>query len=47
MGTIKKFKGGTPPTLRNGEWATNGNYAYLGMPFGEYKVFQGIFDLSE
>ncbi len=44
---IKKFKGGTPPTLRNGEWATNGNYAYLGMPFGEYKVFQGIFDLSE
>jgi hypothetical protein len=47
MGTIKKFRGGVPPTLRNGEWATNGNYAYLGMPFGEYKVFQGIFDLSE
>lgn len=47
MGTIKKFKGGVPPTLRNGEWATNGNYAYLGMPFNEYKVFQGIFDLSE
>ncbi|WP_430933239.1 hypothetical protein [Saccharicrinis sp. 156] len=47
MGTIKKFKGGVPPTLRNGEWATNGNYAYLGMPFDEYKVFQGIFDLSE
>ncbi|WP_068475767.1 ring-infected erythrocyte surface antigen domain-containing protein [Saccharicrinis aurantiacus] len=47
MSTIKKFKGGIPPTLRNGEWATNGNYAYLGMPFDEYKVFQGIFDLSE
>jgi chorismate synthase len=47
MATIKKFKGGVPPTLQNGEWATNGNYAYLGMPFGEYKVFQGIFDLSE
>jgi Cu/Ag efflux protein CusF len=47
MGTIKKFKGNTPPSLRNGEWATNGNYAYLGMPFNEYKVFQGIFDLSE
>ncbi len=47
MVTIKKFKGSKPPALRNGEWATNGNYAYLGMPFGEYKVFQGIFDLSE
>ncbi|MDA3883149.1 MAG: hypothetical protein PF481_07675 [Bacteroidales bacterium] len=47
MATIKKFKGGVPPTLKNGEWATNGNYAYLGMPFGQYKVFQGIFDLSE
>ena len=47
MATIKRFKGGVPPTLQNGEWATNGNYAYLGMPFGEFKVFQGIFDLSE
>jgi len=47
MGTIKMFRGTTPPLLKKGEWASDGHYAYLGMEFGEYKVFQGVFDLSD
>ena len=46
MPTIKMFSG-TPPLLKKGEWASDGNYAYLGMENGEYKVFQGVFDLSK
>ncbi|MDA3906978.1 MAG: hypothetical protein PF484_12980 [Bacteroidales bacterium] len=47
MGTIKMFRGTTPPLLKKGEWASDGHYAYLGMEHGEYKVFQGVFDLSD
>jgi len=47
MGTIKMFRGTTPPLLKKGEWASDGHYAYLGMEYGEYKVFQGVFDLSD
>jgi hypothetical protein len=47
MGTIKMFRGTTPPLLKKGEWASDGQYAYLGMEHGEYKVFQGVFDLSD
>ncbi|MBN2729117.1 MAG: hypothetical protein JXR53_07820 [Bacteroidales bacterium] len=47
MGTIKMFRGNTPPLLKKGEWASDGHYAYLGMEHGEYKVFQGVFDLSD
>ncbi len=47
MGTIKMFSGTTPPLLKKGEWASDGHYAYLGMEHGEYKVFQGVFDLSD
>ncbi len=47
MSTIKMFRGDTPPLLKKGEWASNGNYAYLGMDFGQYKVFQGVFDMSD
>lgn len=47
MATIKMFSGNTPPLLKKGEWASDGNYAYLGMNHGEYKVFQGVFDMSK
>ena len=47
MRTIKIFKGKRPPLLKKGEWATDGTYAYLGMQYGGYKVFQGVFDLSK
>jgi hypothetical protein len=47
MGTIKMFRGTTPPLLKKGEWASDGHYAYLGMEHGEYKVFQGVFDLGD
>lgn len=47
MGTIKMFRGTTPPLLKKGEWASDGNYAYLGMDHGQYKVFQGVFDMSK
>ncbi len=46
MATIKMFSG-TPPLLKKGEWASDGNYAYLGMDHGQYKVFQGVFDMSK
>ncbi len=41
------FSGDTPPLLKQGEWASDGNYAYLGMDHGEYKVFQGVFDMAK
>ncbi len=47
MRTIKIFKGSTPPTLKLGEWASDNDYAYLGMEHGQYKVFQGVFDMAE
>jgi hypothetical protein len=47
MATIKMFSGDTPPLLKKGEWASDGNYAYLGMEHGEYKVFQGVFDMAK
>ena len=47
MSTIKMFSGDTPPLLKKGEWASDGNYAYLGMEHGEYKVFQGVFDMAK
>ncbi|MCT4643895.1 MAG: hypothetical protein N4A74_02830, partial [Carboxylicivirga sp.] len=47
MGTIKMFRGTTPPLLKKGEWASDGHYAYLGMEHGQYKVFQGVFDMSK
>jgi hypothetical protein len=47
MATIKMFSGSTPPLLKKGEWASDGNYAYLGMDHGEYKVFQGVFDMAK
>lgn len=47
MPTIKMFRGTTPPLLKKGEWASDGHYAYLGMEHGEYKVFQGVFDMSK
>ncbi len=47
MRTIKIFKGNTPPTLKLGEWASDNDYAYLGMEHGQYKVFQGVFDMAE
>lgn len=46
MPTIKMFRG-TPPLLKKGEWASDGDYAYLGMDHGQYKVFQGVFDMSK
>lgn len=46
MRTIKMFRGISPPLLKLGEWASDGNYAYLGMEHGQYKVFQGVFDMS-
>lgn len=46
MATIKMFTG-TPPSLKNGEWASDGQFAYLGTENSQYKVFQGIFDLSK
>ncbi|MCK5023143.1 MAG: hypothetical protein KAS04_03145, partial [Candidatus Aenigmarchaeota archaeon] len=46
MATIKMFRG-TPPLLKKGEWASDGHYAYLGMEHGQYKVFQGVFDMSQ
>ena len=47
MATIKMFRGTTPPLLKKGEWASDGHYAYLGMEHGQYKVFQGVFDMSK
>ena len=47
MATIKMFQGTTPPLLKTGEWASDGYYAYLGMEQGQYKVFQGVFDMSK
>jgi hypothetical protein len=47
MATIKMFSGTTPPLLKKGEWASDGYYAYLGMEHGQYKVFQGVFDMSK
>ncbi len=47
MGTIKMFRGTTPPLLKKGEWASDGQYAYLGMEHEQYKVFQGVFDMSK
>jgi hypothetical protein len=47
MATIKMFSGTTPPLLKKGEWASDGHYAYLGMEHGQYKVFQGVFDMSK
>jgi hypothetical protein len=47
MATIKMFRGSTPPLLKTGEWASNGNYAFLGMEGGEYKVYQGVFDMGK
>nr|WP_321411175.1 hypothetical protein [uncultured Carboxylicivirga sp.] len=47
MATIKMFSGTTPPILKQGEWASDGYYAYLGMNHGQYKVFQGVFDMSK
>ncbi len=47
MSTIKMFSGETPPLLKQGEWASDGTYAYLGMENGEYKVFQGVFDMAK
>ncbi|WP_139314968.1 hypothetical protein, partial [Saccharicrinis aurantiacus] len=47
MATIKMFSGTTPPSLKKGEWASDGHYAYLGMDHGQYKVFQGVFDMSK
>lgn len=41
------FSGTTPPLLKQGEWASDGYYAYLGMDHGQYKVFQGVFDMSK
>jgi hypothetical protein len=47
MPTIKMFRGTTPPLLKKGEWASDGHYAYLGMEHNQYKVFQGVFDMSK
>ncbi len=47
MRTIKMFRGQNPPNLKLGEWASDGDYAYLGMEHGGYKVFQGVFDMSK
>ncbi len=47
MATIKMFRGNTPPSLKKGEWASDGDYAYLGMGHGEYKVFQGVFEMRK
>ncbi|MCU4173959.1 hypothetical protein [Carboxylicivirga sp. N1Y90] len=44
MGTIKMFNGANPPLLKNGEWASNGIYAYLGIDNGDTKIFQSVFD---
>ena len=41
------FRGTTPPLLKKGEWASDGQYAYLGMEHEQYKVFQGVFDMSK
>ncbi len=41
------FRGINPPSLKLGEWASDGHYAYLGMEHGEYKVFQGVFDMGK
>jgi hypothetical protein len=46
MGTIKMFKGGVPPLLKNGEWASNGIYAYLGLGIKKNKIFQSVFDVD-
>ena len=46
MGTIKMFKGGIPPLLKNGEWASNGIYAYLGLGIKKNKIFQSVFDVD-
>ncbi|WP_289054300.1 hypothetical protein [Carboxylicivirga marina] len=47
MVTIKMFLGTTPTLLNKGEWASDGQYAYLGMEHEQYKVFQGVFDMSK
>ncbi len=47
MATIKMFSGTNPPLLKKGEWASDGHYAFLGMEHGDYKVFQGVFDMSK
>lgn len=47
MTTIKMFGGTIPPSLKKGEWASDGDYAYLGMGHGEYKVFEGIFEMGK
>ncbi len=41
MATIKMFKGDIPPTLKKGEWASNGIFAYLGIGSRKYIVFAG------
>ncbi|MCK5907495.1 MAG: hypothetical protein KAG37_07880, partial [Flavobacteriales bacterium] len=44
MSTIKMFTGKEKPILKKGEWASDGNYTYLGLENGKQKVFQGVFD---
>ncbi len=41
MATIKMFNGDIPPTLKKGEWASNGIFAYLGIGSRKYIVFAG------
>ena len=44
MSTIKMFKGKEKPSLKKGEWASDGDYTYLGLDNGKQKVFQGVLD---
>ena len=39
MATIKQFKGTTPPVLKKGELATDGNYIYLCLEDGKVEKF--------
>ncbi len=44
MSTIKMFTGREKPILKKGEWASDGDYTYLGLENGKQKVFQGVLD---
>lgn len=44
MSVIKMFSGKEKPILKKGEWASDGDYTYLGLENGKQKVFQGVFD---
>ena len=46
MSTIKMFSGKEKPSLKIGEWASNGIYAYLGLGHKQNKIFQSVFDVD-